>query len=154
VTAAVLTTDDKGFVRLSVMKDEITANKYEMPLKPLKKDQVITKKRATIGRGSAERMKWSEETARALAVSKFLKTDGFQSASTPNASSGVILSLQASACGHWPHFAEALVLNATSVELAIAIPRREALLSLPWTNAPFSRDFLFILQGASILVLL
>jgi hypothetical protein len=72
VTAAVLTMDSKGFVRLSVMKDEITANKYGMPLKPLKKDQVIVKKRATIGRGSAERMKWSDESARALAVSRFL----------------------------------------------------------------------------------
>ena len=54
VTAAVLTIDTKGFIRLSVMKDEITANKYEMPLKPLKKDQVIVKKRATIGRGGAD----------------------------------------------------------------------------------------------------
>ena len=72
VTAAVLTTDSKGFVRLSVMKDEITANKYGMPLKPLKKDQAIVKKRATIARGSAERMKWSDESARAMAVSRFL----------------------------------------------------------------------------------
>lgn len=72
VTAAVLTVDSKGFVRLSVMKDEITANKYEMPLKPLKKDQVIVKKRATIGRGHAERLKWSDESARALTVSRFL----------------------------------------------------------------------------------
>jgi hypothetical protein len=72
VTAAVLTMDSKGFVRLSVMKDEITANKYEMPLKALKKDQVIVKKRATIGRGSAERLKWSDESARAHAVSRFL----------------------------------------------------------------------------------
>src|SRR5690348_6321844 len=65
VTAAVLTMDSKGFVRLSVMKDEITANKYGMPLKPLKKDQIIVKKRATIARGSAERLKWSDESARA-----------------------------------------------------------------------------------------
>src|SRR5437868_7123988 len=72
VTAAVLTVDSKGFVRLSVMQDEITANKYGMPLKPLKKDQVITKKRATIGRGKAERLKWTEETVRAIEVSKFL----------------------------------------------------------------------------------
>jgi hypothetical protein len=72
VTAAVMTMDSKGFVRLSVMKDEIIANKYEMPLKPLKKDQVIVKKQATIGRGSAERLKWSDESARAMAVSRFL----------------------------------------------------------------------------------
>ena len=72
VTAAVLTVDNKGFVRLSVIHDEILANKYGMPLKSLKKDQVIVKKRATIARGKPERMKWSEETARALAVSRFL----------------------------------------------------------------------------------
>src|SRR5689334_22330194 len=72
VTAAVLTTDNKGFVRLAVMKDEIIANKYEMPLKSLKKDQVIVKKRATVGRGHAERLKWSDESARAMAVSRFL----------------------------------------------------------------------------------
>jgi hypothetical protein len=72
VTAAVVTVDSKGFVRLSVMKDEITANKYGMPLKPLKKDQVIVKKRVTVGRGGAERMKWSDESARAMAVSRFL----------------------------------------------------------------------------------
>lgn len=72
VTAAVLTMDSKGFVRLSVMKDEITANKYGMPLKPFTKDQVIVKKRATIGRGNAERLKWSDESARAMAVSRFL----------------------------------------------------------------------------------
>ena len=73
VTAAVLTLDSKGFVRLSVMKDEITANKYGMPLKSFKKDQVIVKKRATIGRGHAERLRWSDESARALAVSRFMR---------------------------------------------------------------------------------
>jgi hypothetical protein len=73
VTAAVLTLDSKGFVRLSVMKDEITANKYEMPLKHLKKDQVIVRKRVTIDRGKPERMKWSDETARAVAASRFLR---------------------------------------------------------------------------------
>lgn len=72
ITAAVLTVDSKGFVRLSVMKDEITENKYDMPLKPLKKDQVIVKKHGTIKRGKPERLKWSEETARAVAVSWFL----------------------------------------------------------------------------------
>ena len=73
VTAAVLTVDSKAFVRLSVMKDEITANKYDMPLKSQKKDQVIVKKRATIGRGHAERLRWSDESARALAVSRFMR---------------------------------------------------------------------------------
>jgi len=73
VTAAVLTVDSKGFVRLSVMKDEILENKYEMPLKALKKDQIIVKKRATIAKGKPERLKWSDESARSIAVSRFLR---------------------------------------------------------------------------------
>src|SRR5215472_327107 len=35
VTAEVLTVDNKGFIRLSVMKDEILENMYGMPLKAL-----------------------------------------------------------------------------------------------------------------------
>jgi len=73
VTAAVLTVDSKGFVRLSVMKDEILENKYEMPLKALKKDQVVVKKRATIAKGKPERLKWSDESARSISVSRFLR---------------------------------------------------------------------------------
>lgn len=72
VTAAVLTLDSRGSVRLSVIKDEILENKFGMPLKALKQDDVIVRKRATIERGNPERMKWSEESARSLAVSKFL----------------------------------------------------------------------------------
>ena len=70
-TGAVLTVDSKGFVRVSVMNDEIIANKYGMPLKTLKKDEVITKKIATIMKGAPERRQWSDESARALAVSRF-----------------------------------------------------------------------------------
>ena len=72
ITAAVLTVDNKGFVRCSVLSDEIVANKYGMPLKTLKKDEVITKKIATIMKGSPERRQWSDESARALAVSRFM----------------------------------------------------------------------------------
>jgi hypothetical protein len=36
VTAAVLTLDSRGYVRLSVIKDEIIENKFGMPLKALK----------------------------------------------------------------------------------------------------------------------
>jgi hypothetical protein len=39
---------------------------------PFKKKQIIRKKRSTIGKGSGERLKWSEEGARALVVSKFM----------------------------------------------------------------------------------
>jgi hypothetical protein len=38
----------------------------EMPLKALKKDTVIVKKRATIAKGSPERLKWSDESAMSI----------------------------------------------------------------------------------------
>jgi hypothetical protein len=73
VTAAVLTLDNRGYVRLSVIKDEIIDNKFGMPLKVLKQDEVITRKRATIERGNPERLRWPDETARPHAVSRFLR---------------------------------------------------------------------------------
>lgn len=73
VTAAVVTVDSRGYVRLSVIKDEIIENKFGMPLKALKQEEVITRKRATIERGNPERMKWSDETARPHTVSRFLR---------------------------------------------------------------------------------
>jgi hypothetical protein len=72
LTAEVLKVDGKGFVHLSVIDDEITENPDRMPMVPLKKGVVIVKKRTTIGRGNAERLKWTEETVRAVEVSKFL----------------------------------------------------------------------------------
>lgn len=72
VTAAVMTLDSRDYVRLSVIKDEIIDNKYGMPLKQLKKGEVIVRKKSTIAKGHPERMKWSEESARSLAVSRFL----------------------------------------------------------------------------------
>jgi len=73
VTAAVLELDSRDYVRLSVIKEDILSNEYGMPLKPLKKEQVIVKKRATIARGKPERLKWTDETVRAIEVSKFLR---------------------------------------------------------------------------------
>jgi hypothetical protein len=73
VTAAVLTVDSKDFIRLSVMKDEILENKFGMPLKTFKKDDVIVKKRATIAKGSPERLEWSDESVRSRTVSRFLR---------------------------------------------------------------------------------
>jgi hypothetical protein len=46
--------------------------KEGLPLKPLKKGEIIRKQRSTIGKGSGERLKWSHEDARSLIVSKFL----------------------------------------------------------------------------------
>jgi hypothetical protein len=72
VTAQVLELDTRDFVRLCVIDDEITENPDKMPMKLFKKGEVIVKKRATIARGKAERLKWTEETVRAIEVSKFL----------------------------------------------------------------------------------
>lgn len=73
ITAQVLTVDSKGLVRLSVKKDEILENIYGMPLKALKKDEIIVRKKATIAKGNPERLEWSDETARSYAVSRFLR---------------------------------------------------------------------------------
>lgn len=72
VTAEVLRVDDRGYVYLSVCCCEIVANKHGLPLKPFEKEQVLRKQRSTIGKGSGERLKWSDEAARSLAASKFL----------------------------------------------------------------------------------
>jgi hypothetical protein len=72
VTAEVLTEDGKGFVYLKVMKCEILSSLYAKELEPLKKDQIIKRKRVTVGKGGVERLKWSDESARALAVSRFM----------------------------------------------------------------------------------
>lgn len=74
VTAEVLTTaDPKGFVRLSVCKCEILVNLAARELEPLKKGEGIRRARRTIGRGSGERLAWSDEDARAHVTSKFLR---------------------------------------------------------------------------------
>ena len=72
ITAAVLELDSRDYVRLSIIKEDILSNEYGMPLKPLKKDQVIVKKRATIARGKPERLRWTDEAVRAIEVSRFL----------------------------------------------------------------------------------
>jgi hypothetical protein len=76
VTAEVLKPDRPGFLRLAIMSDEIIKNKYGMPLKTLKKGEIIRKKAASLTKGKAERRPWGGrdgESARALAVSKFMR---------------------------------------------------------------------------------
>ena len=74
VTAEVLTTaDQKGFVRLSVCKCEILMTLAALALEPLKKGESIRRARRTIGRGSGERLAWSDEDARAHVTSRFLR---------------------------------------------------------------------------------
>jgi hypothetical protein len=72
VTAAVLELQGTDRIRLGVIKDEILSNKYGMPIKPLKREQEIVRKRTTLQRGKLERMSWLEESARAIVVSRFL----------------------------------------------------------------------------------
>lgn len=72
-TAEVLEIDDRGYVRLCVLKDEVLANKYGFPLELFKKDDVIVRKRETIEKGHPERLDWSDETARPYTVSRFLR---------------------------------------------------------------------------------
>jgi hypothetical protein len=72
VTAEVRKVDAGGYVSLSVLECELLTNTHGLPLKPLKKGEIIRKQRSTIGKGSGERLKWSHEDARSLVVSKFL----------------------------------------------------------------------------------
>jgi len=75
VTAEVLSADASGYVSCSVCECEIVSNVHNLPLKllMLRKKETIRKLRSTIGKGNGERLKWSEEGARSLVVSKFLK---------------------------------------------------------------------------------
>ncbi len=72
VTAQVLEVDSRGYVRLSVMQDEIIENKHGMPLKTSKIADVIVRKSTTIEKGNPERMKWQDEAHRSAEVSAFL----------------------------------------------------------------------------------
>jgi hypothetical protein len=69
VTAQILEIDSRGYVRLSILKDEITRNEHGMPLRLLKKGEIVVKKRATITRGKPVRLKWTEEAVRANELS-------------------------------------------------------------------------------------
>ena len=75
VTAEVLRMDASGYVSLSVCECEIVSNTHGLPVRllMLRKKEILRKQRSTIGKGSGERLKWSEEGARSLVVSKFLK---------------------------------------------------------------------------------
>jgi len=73
VTAEVLAIDARDYVSMSVCACEILSNKDGRPMEPFKQKEIIRKKRSTIGKGSGERLKWSEEGTRSLAASKFLR---------------------------------------------------------------------------------
>lgn len=74
MTAEVLR-DEAGWVYLLVRGCEVLSANYgwnirDVPLLP--KNTEAKRKRTTIARGSAERLLWSDESARALLASKFL----------------------------------------------------------------------------------
>jgi len=77
VTAEILkAADSAGYLQLAVIDDEITANKYGMPLKAIKKGETIKRKTVTLTKGGVSRRPWAGkdgESARALAVSKFMR---------------------------------------------------------------------------------
>lgn len=72
VTAQLLELDSREYVRLQVIKAEIVKNDHGLPLKTFKKDEIIVKKRATIQRGSPERLVWLYECDRSREISEFL----------------------------------------------------------------------------------
>ena len=57
---------------LSVRKCKIPGNLAARVVEPFKKGDGIRRARRTIGRGSGERLAWSDEDARAHVTSKFL----------------------------------------------------------------------------------
>jgi hypothetical protein len=67
VTAEVIAEDaESGFVTLLVREDRILEDKTaKKTIRPLKKDERIRRKRATLERGRPERLLWSDESARA-----------------------------------------------------------------------------------------
>lgn len=67
---AQITAVDGDFVKLTILKSEITENIIGSELKPYKAGTTITKKRQTIMRGEPERLLWSEEDVRKALLSE------------------------------------------------------------------------------------
>lgn len=74
VTAQVLERDERGDLHLEVIEAVIASNRYEVPLKVFKKHEKLWRKKEKIERGKAERKIRSDESARALTVSRFFET--------------------------------------------------------------------------------
>ena len=75
VTAEVLEAGGDGWVHLLVRASEVLSpaagwNVSDVPLPP--KDSETKRRRRTIARGHAERLAWSDESARSLVASRFL----------------------------------------------------------------------------------
>lgn len=71
VVAEVIRDEDK-WVELLIRESTIVSEKPGWVLRPLPKDLAVRRRRTTIERGNPERLRWSDETARAALNSKFL----------------------------------------------------------------------------------
>jgi hypothetical protein len=64
--------DKDGWVDLLLRGCTIVSVKPGWLLKPLEKNLAVRRRRPTIERGNPERLLWSDESARAVLISKFL----------------------------------------------------------------------------------
>lgn len=64
--------DEDGWVELLIRESTVVSEKPGWLLKPLPKDLAVRRRRPTIERGNPERLRWSDESARAALNSKFL----------------------------------------------------------------------------------
>lgn len=69
ITAQITSIED-DFVKLTVLKAAITENLIGSELRPHKVGAMLTKKRATLFRGTPERLHWSEEDVRAALLAQ------------------------------------------------------------------------------------
>jgi hypothetical protein len=74
VTAEVIR-DQGGWVDLLVRDCEVVREPTNRKVAPLPKDEEVRRKRRSIEKGKPERLLWSDETARALLVSRFLDAE-------------------------------------------------------------------------------
>ena len=71
VTAEVIR-DDDGWVELLIRECSIVSEKPGWLLKPLLTNLTVRRRRRTIERANPERLRWSDESARAALTSRFL----------------------------------------------------------------------------------
>ena len=75
VVIAEVILDHEGWVRLLIRDCSITSEKPGHKVLPLAKNLEVRRKRHTIEKGKPKRLLWSDETVRALLVSRFLGVD-------------------------------------------------------------------------------
>ena len=72
VIAEVIRDEEDGWVDLLIRGSGVSSEKPGRKVAALAKDNTVRRKRRTIERGKPERLRWSDESARAVLVSKFL----------------------------------------------------------------------------------